>query len=209
MTRPTRSLRLPALLLSLALLGAACGDDDDATAGPGTTAPEPGGTTTTAAPTEGPTTSQPPTTSPATTPTTGPSAVEDRAEGAGCTPDGDDLTDGRWFGFVSAPTGSGFEFDLACWFTGDAAAEAAAEDGEESPPPNDYYVRNANPRLRSLTLASPDVPVTWTEQAGDPGSEVETPYGEWLDARRDQMAFGVWVEVRDGEVERIAEQWVP
>jgi hypothetical protein len=44
--------------------------------------------------------------------------------------------------------------DLVQWFTGEAATKAAAEDGEESPPPNDYYVRNVNPRLRTLPVAS-------------------------------------------------------
>ena len=45
-------------------------------------------------------------------------------------------------------------FDLVQWFQGDAAARAAAEDGEESPPPNDYYIRNVNPRLRTLPVAA-------------------------------------------------------
>jgi hypothetical protein len=43
-------------------------------------------------------------------------------------------------------------FDLIQYLTGDAATRAAAEDGEESPPPNDYYIRNVNPRLRTLPV---------------------------------------------------------
>ena len=45
-------------------------------------------------------------------------------------------------------------FDLAEFLTGDAAAEAAAEHGDESPPPNDYYIVNDNPRLRTLPIAT-------------------------------------------------------
>ena len=91
--------------------------------------------------------------SPITTEPNGPS-------GSGCTPgDTVSLPEGEWYGVVVSASLSGIEFDLACWFTGEAAVTAAAEDGAE-PPPNDYYVRNDNPQIRSLPVSS-ETEVVW------------------------------------------------
>lgn len=225
-----RPRRLPALLLATTVLLAACGDDDDGaspTVDPSTTTTTADGaastTTTTAT-----TTSRAPSTSTTAAPTTapsGPKTVPTSAPGApalpsgqpvgradsgsGCAPGPGALPDGDWYGLVSSATATGLQFDLACWFTGEAATRAAAEDGAESPPPNDYYVRNDNPLLRPLTLASPDIPVRWTASSGDPSTERETPYPQWLSGRSGGFPFGVWVEVRSGQVQRITEQWVP
>ena len=49
-------------------------------------------------------------------------------------------------------------FDLIQFFTGEAATKAAAEDGQGSPAPNDYYIRNVNPRLRTLPVRA-DAPI--------------------------------------------------
>ena len=70
----------------------------------------------------------------------------------------------------------GISFDLACWFSGEAAT-AAAEDGEESPPPNDYYVRNQNAQLRELGV-DPDTPVLW-HLSGDPSDSQQGTFSEW------------------------------
>lgn len=171
------------------------------TEAPTTTAPEP--TTTSAAETT--TTSAAPTTTTTTT-----DSVLDEAEGSGCTPGEGDLPDGEWYGGVADAEGNTLDFDLACWFTGDAAARAAAEDGEESPPPNDYYVRNANPTIRTLTVAD-DVEVVWYPELGNPNSEATTTFADWVDGLSDRGEFipGIWVEIEDGEVARIREQWVP
>ena len=86
--------------------------------------------------------------------------------------------------------------------------EAAAEDGAESPPPNDYYVRNDNPQIRSLPV-SPDTEVTWYP-TGDPASEIVVAYSEWVDdVTARGLGYGAWLDVIDGEVVRIREQWVP
>lgn len=147
------------------------------------------------------------TTVPAVT-TTGP-GEDDGAEGSGCIPGPGALPDGEWFGFVVATDDAELEFDLACWFTGDAAVEAADEDGEESPPPNDYYVRNANETLRTVSVAA-DTEVTWYPEVGDPGSETSLDYPEWV-ARREQrgLDLGVWLDVEHGAIVEIREQWVP
>jgi hypothetical protein len=49
--------------------------------------------------------------------------------------------------------------DVVQFLTGAAAARAAGEDNAEVPPPNDYYIRNTNPQLRTLPVAS-DAPIT-------------------------------------------------
>jgi hypothetical protein len=153
------------------------------------------------------------TTSTTTVVTTGasPSTTQpDGPSGSGCTPgDAVTLPEGEWFGSVVSASQSGIEFDLACWFTGEAAVEAAAEDGAESPPPNDYYVRDDNPQIRSLPV-SPDTEVTWYPSIGDPTSEIVVSYPDWVDEVTARgLGLGVWLDVIDGEVVRIREQWVP
>ncbi len=138
-----------------------------------------------------------------TTPPPGP----DGAAGSGCTPGGETLADGVWFGLVTGADEHQLEFDLACWFTGDAAATAAAEDGQESPPPNDYYVRNANPLIRTLPV-DPAAQVLWYPD-GDPNSFSTGGYADWLAGRDGTFPFGVWVRVQSGRVVTITEQWVP
>lgn len=132
-----------------------------------------------------------------------------RADGSGCTPGDGPLPDGRWFGFVtSGSSAEAVNFDLACWFTGAAAAQASAEDGEESPPPNDYYVRNSANTIRVL-MPDPGATALWYP-SGDPNDFNETDLTSWLDWRQTQeFQLGVWVDTVDGRVIRIVEQWVP
>jgi hypothetical protein len=110
---------------------------------------------------------------------------------------------------VTATTTGQLEFDLACWFTGNAAADAAAEDGEESPPPNDYYVRNANDMIRTLDVAG-EAMVRWLPSAGDPSTEELVAYSDWLTGRagRDYQP-GVWLIIEGGAITDIQEQYVP
>jgi hypothetical protein len=134
--------------------------------------------------------------------------VPDGPSGSGCTPgEGVSLPEGEWYGVVMSASPSGIEFDLACWFVGEPAVEAASEDGAE-PPTNDYYVRNDNPQIRSLPV-SPETEVVWYP-TGDPASEVIVTFTDWVDGVTSRgLFFGVWLDVIDGEVFRIREQWVP
>ena len=50
-------------------------------------------------------------------------------------------------------------FDLIQFFQGDQATIEAAKDHQESPPPNDYYIRNITPRLRTRPVLA-DAPIT-------------------------------------------------
>lgn len=167
-----------------------------APAQPTPTTPEP------TTPTTGEPITRPPTTNPPTTQPPTPAV----ADGAGCNPGVGALTDGRWYGIVTEVMVDAIDFDLACWFSGDNAVKAAAEDGQESPPPNDYYVRNTNPDQRTILTGS-DTMVTWYPASGDPGSQVTTSYAEWVEVNRD--GANVWITIRGGIVVDIAEQWTP
>lgn len=200
------SRRLTAAVISL-VLGGACTGSSGLTS---TTAPVVTVTSTalsTTAPTVASSTTSTTTvdTTEAPTTTTQPSGPS----GSGCTPgDAIALPEGEWYGVLVSASASTIEFDLACWFTGQSAVEAAAEDGAESPPPNDYYVRNDNPQIRSLPV-SPDTEVTWYPTS-DPSSEEVVVYSDWVEGVTARGLFlGVWLDVIDGEVLRIREQWVP
>ncbi len=150
-----------------------------------------------------------PTTTTTAPPTTTTTLTNDLAEGSGCTPGTDTLPDGLWYGETTALEERGLEFDLACWFFGDAATAAAAEDGEESPPSNDYYVRNQSNRIRSVAVTL-NAPVTWYPEIGVLTSETTITYAEWRTLREERdFQLAVWLEVEDGTVVSIVEQWVP
>ncbi len=136
--------------------------------------------------------------------------INEQASGSGCTPPaGDGLPAGRWFGYVVDAQSDQVEFDLACWFNGTAAALAAAEDGEESPPPNDYYVRNENDVTRTLTVDEA-AEVSWLPTPGDPATQTTISYSEFLESRSDRpFQPGVWLTVGDQKIVVIEEQYVP
>lgn len=101
-------------------------------------------------------------------------------------------------------------FDLIQWFEGDAAAKAAAEDGQESPPPNDYYTRNVNPRLRTLPVTG-GARITLTRQTtGQGGGNAAEPVPADL-ARVAASGIGhtFWATVQGGQIQALEEQYVP
>jgi hypothetical protein len=97
-------------------------------------------------------------------------------------------------------------FDLVQYFRDEEAASEAAKDHQESPPPNDTYMRNVNPRLRTLPVRS-DAAVSANQLAG---SNQDVPVSL---ARLGSLApagSGVfWITVRDGQIVRISQQWSP
>ena len=172
------------LFTLVAMLGlVACGSDDDSSGG--------GAAQSTAA-----------TAAPATTaaPTTG-----QQAEPA-------QLADGRHPVIVKQVSVGGrtVTFDLIQWFEGDAAAKAAAEDGQESPPPNDYYTRNVNPRLRTLPVTS-GARITLTRQtAGQGGGNAAEPVpADLATVAASGVGHIFWATVRGGQIQALEEQYVP
>ncbi len=127
------------------------------------------------------------------------------------------LPDGRHFVYVKklsgTPPTATMKFDLAEFLTGEEAAQAAAEHGDESPPPNDYYIVNDNPKLRTMPLA-PGVTIRaidWTNCC----ELTDVPYTDWaasLKTPTDALhgtATQYWIEVADGVIVAIEEQYLP
>ena len=102
--------------------------------------------------------------------------------------------------------------DLIQFFTGDAATKAAAEDGEESPPPNDYYIRNVNPRLRTLPVAA-DAPITVNvlaaQTTGSATKDVSVTLAKLASYFPNSGTPPFWITVEQGQVTRIAQQYLP
>jgi hypothetical protein len=133
-----------------------------------------------------------------------------------------ELEDGEHFGWVEEVDASGgtLVLDLAYFLTGEAANETAAERGDEVPVPNDYYIVNDNPRLRTLTLAD-DVELSlldWNDCCDERFDGDLDPFAQAI-AEGEQVEAGghvyngtfspYWLTVENGEVVRIEEQYLP
>jgi len=149
------------LLVSMLFVVAACADESASSTTSGatttsivvTTTAEP--VTTTTAATTSTTAAATTTTTAAPTTTAGPVAMPSRS---GCTPPGDVLPDGDWFGFIEdieLITGADhFAFDLACHFEGDQAELAAVADGYPTPLEFTPYIRNQNPKVFDILVSA-------------------------------------------------------
>jgi hypothetical protein len=107
--------------------------------------------------------------------------------------------------------------DYAQFLTGQAAADAAEAAGDESPPPNDYYVVNANPRLRTLPLAATVIVRLTTEPGVGPldggyassVTELSKILASDTEETASLRANGYWLTLVNGVVTRIEEQYTP
>jgi len=108
--------------------------------------------------------------------------------------------------------GNRITVDVVQLFLGEAAARAAREDdAEEIPPPNDVWIRNTSRGLRTLpvTAAAPiTVNVHGAAESGSATTNIAKTLSELADI--DGLENGVfWLTVADGQVTRIAEQYLP
>jgi hypothetical protein len=118
------------------------------------------------------------------------------------------LTDGRHPVLLKSidPGRGTVTFDLIQFFQGDQATIEAAKDHQESPPPNDSYSRNVNPKLRTLPVRA-DAAITANQLAG---SNQNTPVSLSRLATLTRAGSGVfWLTVRGDQVVQIGEQWSP
>lgn len=216
--------RILILTVLVALLAAACGDDSAASTTATTTTTT--AATTTMAPvtttTDAATTTAVVTTTTAavtTTTTTIVYAVDSSSffpdvlgsagdpNGSGCVVNADILPNGVWFGYATSVSGATITFDLACFFTGDAAVAAATADAAEA---FDFYIRNQNPKTYSVPIdGGADVfivdPVTIEETqisaASWPSGASFVPCpGEFC---------AVWLYVNGGQATGLVEQYLP
>jgi hypothetical protein len=130
------------------------------------------------------------------------------------------IEDGRHFTFLSAfDTGdpTTITFDLAYFYTGEEAAEVAAERGDEAPPPNDYYIINDNTRLRTMPVANDaalhivdwehccdDFQIGSLEDMASAMASGDDPYGGTY-----RYTSPFWLTVEDGRIVLIEEQYLP
>ena len=157
-----------------------------------------------------PTTASSPTTAtkaPSATFTPAPTTPGLLPETSECNPGSNTLPDGLYFGYVSDALDDSIQFDLACWFTGEPAVKAAAQDGAESPPPNDYYIRNASRTLRGVTVG-PKIDVIWLPNVAKPAT-APTSYQQWVIDRSPVFGPPVWITIKGGVLTRIVEQYLP
>lgn len=189
------------IVLSLLLVMVACGEATTATTSPPTSV----AATTTVAP--------PTTTAPSEDPGLFPPDPGEGSEGAagsGCMPGPGELPDGEWFGYAVEIEADSIRFDLACFYFGDIAQEKAEEAGQEAP--NDFFIINDNPELRTVEVSG-DTPA-WSI-TGDPTEGLEQlSFEEWpLDQPTYTPCPGefcsVWLEIEDGRVVQIVEQYLP
>jgi hypothetical protein len=133
------------------------------------------------------------------------------------------LEDGRHFGFVRSVDVAGrtLGFDLAYFLSGEEANQAYQEaTGEGGPVPNDHWIVNDKPKLRTLTLA-PDLRLRlldWDRCCdsffdGDLAlfAQAIQTQGDVTDADGHRYS-GVsqwWITIRDGVVTEIEEQYSP
>ena len=217
--------RILALPMLLALLVASCGDDDAVTTTEVTTTTAPEATT---AATTMVTSTAATTTATTVAPTTTTAilytvvdahvlpevfGVFGDPNGSGCVVAGDVLPDGVWMGFAEAVSGGVITFDLACYFSGAAADAAAAADfGAGAEAEEGFHIRNQNPKVFAVGVASSAS--VYSIDAGGPTFFPE-PYplaswpnpSSWLTCPGDSCA--VWLYVNGGAATAIVEQFLP
>ena len=168
------------------------------------------GTVPAAAPTSSPAAGLPSPASPNSPDPTSPTSSPARTTAAATT----DLTDGRHAARITRVDAAGgrITVDVVQLFLGDTAARAAQEDGaEEIPPPNDVWIRNTSRALRTLPVA-PAAPITvnvhGAAESGSSTKNIAKTLAELADI--DGLEDGVfWLSVADGQVTRVAEQYLP
>ncbi len=124
------------------------------------------------------------------------------------------LADGRHAARITAvdPGRRLVTVDVVQFFTGKAAASAAAADhASEVPPPNDYWIRNSSPALRTLYVSS-TAPITVNVL----GAAVTGSVTQNLQVSLSRLAglSGLsdglfWLTSEHQVVTRIAEQYLP
>jgi hypothetical protein len=185
------------IVAALVLVAGCSGDDGTSDAGAA------GDATTSSAAVDIATTTEPSasgvTKEPTELPENEPPIRQDMASGSGCSPDATELPDGWWYGTIDGAVASQVTFDLACFYSGPAAEDAAATRGDEVV--NDYYVVDDNPGQRTIQVADDA-----TARCVELGSEVQLVTCAPSEVRGD---WSVWLRVVDGQVDRIVEQYLP
>jgi hypothetical protein len=107
------------------------------------------------------------------------------------------------------------EVDYIQFLTGDEAVDAATAHGDESPPPNDYYILNDNPTLREFPVQNGISVVTVVNDDGtsDPAGHTLT-LDQWVDRITGPNASAFrssfyWITVSEATITTIEQQYLP
>jgi hypothetical protein len=124
------------------------------------------------------------------------------------------LADGRYPAYVKKVdlVSRAVVVDVIQFFTGAAAAKAATEDKQESPQPNDYYIRNSSKRLRTLPVAPTariTVNVLGSDETGDATKDLPVDLPKLASYFPTRISPLFWVTVQHNEVEGLQEQFLP
>ena len=104
-------------------------------------------------------------------------------------------------------------FDLIQFYWGEEAVREATKDHMEAGQANDYYIRNVNPRLRTLPVRS-DATITVNTLASGYTGDATKNVGVQLYRLQillEQRGYDAvfWITVRHDQVVKIAEQYLP
>ena len=120
------------------------------------------------------------------------------------------LVDGRHPVIIKTvdPAGGSITFDLIQLYFGEEARREELKDHDTPyPAPNDVYSRNVNPRLRTLPVLGGATITVLDDDYAPLHEPVSLAKLAAVMPRQGSMPF--WITVRDGQVVKIAEQFVP
>ena len=135
-----------------------------------------------------------------------------KPEASGCNPGTPTtLPDGRWFVMVSKVESGKLVFDLACYFSGSAAATAKSMYGFPDGPysvwvPDGYYVRNSSSAKRSLAFGS-GATITMRNMAGDaaPANVSVATFDNAIGVVANY--YPAWITTKAGKVTGLTTAW--
>lgn len=132
--------------------------------------------------------------------------------------DDDSLADGRHATYLrSVDTGGRtMVVDVIQFLTGEAARNASVADGHGGDVPNDYYIRNVNPKLRTITFADAVEVTVLDSSVGGNDAARSVPADIATLARVVQLRVGsdgpgppFWLTLSGGRVTKVEEQYLP
>lgn len=116
----------------------------------------------------------------------------------------------------SAAKGYELTADYAQLLTGKAAADAATAHGDESPPPNDYYILNDNPKLRTFPLAKTASVIVLGWGGTDATARKTIPVGQFMDVMpggvnpQDQWVRApYYITITGGTITKVEQYYIP
>ena len=132
---------------------------------------------------------------------------------------GDVLADGRHPGYLRAADAGKrtVTVDVIQFLTGDEARKASAADHPGETLDSDYYIRNTNPKLRTLSLAAEvDVTLLDSELGGtDAAKSVPADVAALARVVAHHVAAGstdanpYWLTLSGGKVTKVEQQYLP